>query len=139
LNSPVREISTCISQAIRRPADIAARYGGEEFMALLPETELPAALKIAERICDAVASLDIAHAGSPIRHVTVSIGVAAICPQLGDAEALLLTMADMALYEAKGRGRNRVSVADDHPPFLVWTPAPAQAARPDVALDRMGA
>ena len=109
-------------------------------MALLPETELPAALKIAERICDAVASLDIAHAGSPIRHATVSIGVAAMRPQLGDAEALLLTMADMALYEAKGGGRNRVSVADDsHPPFLAWMPAPVQAARPDVVLGRLGA
>lgn len=131
----LREISACISQAIRRPADVAARYGGEEFMALLPETELPAALKIAERICKAVASLRIAHAGSPIGHVTASIGVAAKCPQLGDAAALLLTMADMALYEAKGGGRNRVSVADhDHPPFLAWTPAPVDAARPDVVL-----
>ena len=130
----LQTISRCIFQAIRRPGDVAARYGGEEFVALLPETDIVAALTIAERIRGAVASLDIPHGGSPTGRVTVSIGVAAIQPLPGEAEGVLLRMADTALYDAKDSGRDCVRVADcNGPPVLAWTPDYVTTTRPTVA------
>jgi diguanylate cyclase (GGDEF)-like protein len=109
----LRRIAGCIERSIRRPGDVAARYGGEEFVALLPETELPGATFIAERICAAVAALAIPHDGSPLGHVTVSIGVAITRPSLGDTETDLVRNADLALYAAKRNGRARVCVTPD--------------------------
>ena len=104
----LRTIADTIVRNIRRPCDLAGRYGGEEFVALLPEVEASGASVVAARVCAAVAELRIPHAGSPMGHVTVSIGVAATWPMLGGPEAVLVKTADEALYEAKQTGRNRV-------------------------------
>lgn len=86
-----------------RPTDIVTRYGGEEFVLLLPHTDLEHALAAAERIRTALAGCLI----EPLRNpVTASFGVAEIASgEQGDA---LLRRADMALYQAKHSGRNRV-------------------------------
>ena len=107
----LRRISNCIERAMRRPGDVGARYGGEEFVALLPETDLAGAMLIAERICVAVAGLDLVHEESPLGHVTVSIGVAVAEPALGGSETDLVRAADLALYAAKRTGRARVAAA----------------------------
>ncbi len=106
----LRRIAVCIELCIRRPGDVAARYGGEEFVALLPETEIPGATLIAERICAAVAALEIPHANSPLGHVTVSIGVAVAHPCQGGSQIDLVRTADRALYNAKRAGRACVSI-----------------------------
>ena len=116
-------IAACIAGNVMRPADTPARYGGEEFVALLPETELLGALVVAERIRAAVACLDITHAGNPLGHVSVSIGVAVAHPAFGDAPSTLMAAADAALYDAKHGGRNRVSAAGSiDPPLMRWPP-----------------
>ncbi|GAB3388628.1 diguanylate cyclase [Massilia agri] len=92
-----------------RASDIASRYGGEEFVLLLPDCSADAALKCAEQIRHALTGLAIPYLGQTIS-VTASLGVAA-WPQHADGEQELLKAADLALYEAKKSGRNRVVAA----------------------------
>jgi diguanylate cyclase (GGDEF)-like protein/PAS domain S-box-containing protein len=88
-----------------REQDIVARFGGEEFAVLLPNTDLPDALIVAETLrtgCAGVFDLEPA--------LTVSVGVAAHTH--GEAEATLIGRADAALYASKAQGRNRVTAAE---------------------------
>ena len=95
------------------PGASASRYGGEEFCVMLPGHDLQAAKDVAERMTRAVAALP----GDPdlprLDAVpgSVSIGVAACIPDLGDRPDSLLASADRALYAAKAAGRNRVVLA----------------------------
>jgi diguanylate cyclase (GGDEF)-like protein len=105
-------VANCIAGHLSRAGDVAARYGGEEFVVVLPDTSRENALTLAETMRHAVASLCIAHAGSELGTVTVSIGVATWQGQgqgVGQgALAAVLRAADEALYRAKETGRNRV-------------------------------
>ena len=92
-----------------RQGDLIGRYGGEEFVLCLPDTSLPQALEIAERICSAMPETVMTYDNREIR-VTVSIGLAALRP--GDSIELWLSRADQALYEAKRGGRNRCAVVN---------------------------
>jgi diguanylate cyclase (GGDEF)-like protein/putative nucleotidyltransferase with HDIG domain len=96
-----------------REYDVPARFGGEEFSILLPETELPDALAIADRIRRAVAraAFEVETSSEPI-HATVSLGVAQF-PRDGVDANELVHQADLAVYRAKLQGRNRVLDASD--------------------------
>ncbi|HEV3470006.1 MAG TPA: diguanylate cyclase [Pyrinomonadaceae bacterium] len=99
----------CLKTALRS-ADVAARYGGEEFSILLPQTGLSEARVIGERIRRRVERTHFPHGKSqPQGAVTVSIGVSAFGPEL-DTPASVINGADQALYAAKSRGKNCVSV-----------------------------
>jgi diguanylate cyclase (GGDEF)-like protein len=103
-------VANGIRSALERPQDSVARYGGEEFAVILPGTELPGALKVAERIRYGIAELKLPHESSTVLPlVTVSVGAAELWPQAGMKPAELLTLADSALYRAKDAGRNRVA------------------------------
>ena len=91
-----------------RAVDTPCRYGGEEFGVILPNTEITAAVAVAERIRAAVASQPMGKERQP---VTLSAGVA-ILPADGTTAQDLLECADARLYRAKETGRNRV-VSDD--------------------------
>lgn len=95
-----------------RASDVLARFGGEEFIACLPETELEAAGVAAERIRSSLegSSLETVQGGEAVLRVTASLGIAAIRK---GSESLdeLIERADLALYEAKHGGRNRVICA----------------------------
>jgi diguanylate cyclase (GGDEF)-like protein len=106
-------VASSMVNAVRRPGDIIARYGGEEFAVILPTVELKGAIHVAEAIRSAVAALNIRHAGSSRGVVTVSIGVAAIIPQMSEAPQVLVSSADSALYGAKHAGRNQVATTLD--------------------------
>lgn len=93
-----------------RASDAVARWGGEEFIVLLPETDATGASAVCERLRMRVGELRVAHAGATIR-VTVTLGLAEVLP--GEAVEHALRRADLALYEGKRRGRDRVVVADD--------------------------
>jgi diguanylate cyclase (GGDEF)-like protein len=99
-----------IAQAIARvvPSQaVAARYGGEEFAIILPRTDRPAAVKVAQQIQQAIAQLEIVHARSVDGgHVTLSMGISSTRPQSGASPYGVLRAADRALYAAKGQGRN---------------------------------
>jgi diguanylate cyclase (GGDEF)-like protein len=105
----IREVAGACT-ASTRGADIVARLGGEEFAMLLPETQGADAQLLAERLRKTVADLCIVRQERAIA-VTVSIGVS----EARDLEALsaLIKAADIALYEAKRGGRNRVRRFDE--------------------------
>ena len=95
---------TCIANL--RPGCLFSRLGGEEFAALLPNTTLPEALSIAERLRAAVADERTIASGREIG-VTASFGCAAAATHAETTDELI-KMADERLYEAKRTGRNRV-------------------------------
>jgi diguanylate cyclase (GGDEF)-like protein len=103
-------VARCLSEQIRI-SDTLVRYGGEEFAVLLPNTSLPGALAIAERIREAVESTRTAipQADRPLA-VTISAGVATL-PEHGTTGDDLLLAADKALFKAKEAGRNRIATA----------------------------
>jgi diguanylate cyclase (GGDEF)-like protein len=86
-----------------RGIDLAARIGGEEFAVLLVETGKEAGIEVAERLRVAIKALDLPRAG----HITASFGVAE-CPGDAQTAADILKASDVALYEAKRNGRDRV-------------------------------
>jgi two-component system cell cycle response regulator len=90
-----------------RSIDLVARLGGEEFVVVMPETNLSAAVTVAERMRHSVAAEPfLIQALGEQRPITVSIGVAVATA--GDTVDSLLQRADEALYEAKNGGRNKV-------------------------------
>lgn len=90
-----------------RPTDMLARYGGEEFVVVLPGTDLAGARVVAGRLCGMVAEAKtITATGVLLPGVTISVGIA----QMRDAETMdeFIARTDVALYQAKENGRNRV-------------------------------
>lgn len=109
-------IARCIADGPRHKADITARYGGEEFAVLLPHHSVEGALAVAEEIRASVLRLRAQQQGRPDATPTVSAGIATMVPMPGLAPEDLVKSADLALYEAKRRGRNRaVSAAAIEP------------------------
>jgi len=108
----LKQVATIIRRVAVRQSDTAARYGGEEFAILLPDTSEFSAQKIADRMQKELAALAIPHERSAIsRQLTVSIGIAAIVPGATQSSRELVHHADSALYNAKGSGRNRITLA----------------------------
>ncbi|MFB6364740.1 diguanylate cyclase domain-containing protein [Paenibacillus elgii] len=95
-------------RAAKRPGDMIARYGGEEFVIVLPVTDGPGALHVAERMRSEVEQLRIPHRGSAVSSfITASLGVATMIPVRDVSPRELIIHADKALYQAKQEGRNR--------------------------------
>ncbi|WP_139220412.1 GGDEF domain-containing protein [Trujillonella endophytica] len=111
-----------------RATDVAYRVGGEEFVLLLPGRDVDDAVRVAERVRQAVAASPVA--GLPI---TVSAGVASV---RGDTCTLaeVLREADRALYAAKAAGRNRVLTPADV--VVAVTAARAAEARAEAGVVR---
>ncbi len=108
------EVLTWIAGILRghmRKHDIIGRLGGDEFAVLLPETEAAEALGASRKVLDTVRSRAVMVQDKPFS-VTASIGIA-LFPAHGTTLEELLSRADIALYDAKGNGRNRVEVYRD--------------------------
>jgi diguanylate cyclase (GGDEF)-like protein len=105
-------------QRLSRAVDVVARTGGEEFLMILPDTDVPAARVLAERIRGAIGDHPLVVEQQRIP-VTVSLGVAGI---QGDVDLdTLAAEADRAMYLAKRGGRNRVAVVENRPVRLSTT------------------
>lgn len=87
------------------PHDYAGRLGGEEFCVLLPGTTAQAAARYGQQLLATIAQQPLHFAGHTI-HLTASLGLSLYQP--GDDSRSLLARADMALYQAKHQGRNRM-------------------------------
>lgn len=98
----LRELSALLRRTVRA-YDILVRWGGEEFLVVLPGVDHEQALKLAERIRQAIENLPLAGIGS----ITASVGVAALGNDYS-FDAMFAT-ADRRLYSAKASGRNTVA------------------------------
>jgi diguanylate cyclase (GGDEF)-like protein len=102
----LRVIAARISEAVRM-SDVFARYGGEEFGLILPQTEMPGALAVAEKLRELVAVAPVPYKDARL-DITISCGVAQAAAEHATYEELI-RLADAALYRAKQAGRNRVA------------------------------
>ncbi len=108
-NVVLKELSRVIKSCIR-DVDIFARYGGEEFVVILPQTPQSEAHHIGERIRSQVESTIIDAGSAGKVKITVSVGVSSF-PENGRSHEELVSVADQALYRAKGSGKNLVCIA----------------------------
>jgi len=121
----LQEAARRMNSAVR-PYDTVGRYGGEEFLIVAPTADANGAMKLAERIRNAIESLPILTEAGEIS-ITLSLGVA-VSDLTRPVEARqLLLAADEALYRAKERGRNRTELAT---PEDFAGPRPAAEAVP---------
>lgn len=102
----LHDIADVIRQNIRS-SDTAARWGGEEFVVVLPDTSALDAQILAEELRGVVAN--VVFENLPELHVTISLGVGAINGH--EPFHMLFRRVDVALYQAKAQGRNRVVMA----------------------------
>ena len=104
----------CLTTTVRK-IDVASRYGGEEFSILMPQTSLPEASVIADRIRRKIAGTSYPQGhNQPLGAVTVSIGLSCFSPNLDSSETIVRG-ADRALYHAKRQGKNRAYAYRDAP------------------------
>jgi diguanylate cyclase (GGDEF)-like protein len=100
-------VGRCIATSAKRATDLGARYGGEEFSVLLPGIGKAGALEVAERIRARLTTARDSQGELP----TVSIGLACLVPDDERTSRDLIKVADLALYEAKREGRDRIVVS----------------------------
>ena len=104
----LKEIAQLIKKCLRK-VDTLARWGGEEFAVLLPRTKKEDAFIVASRILGAISEYRFPGVE---KEITVSIGIASIPDLLFDTAEKLINASDIALYEAKRKGRNRIELAE---------------------------
>ena len=106
-----------------RGSDIACRFGGEEFILILSPATADGARLRAETIRAGAAELRVSHGRRALGSISLSLGVA-MFPDHGTDTAAIIKAADMALYQAKRDGRDRVVMAPDLTPDDVDAPLP---------------
>jgi diguanylate cyclase (GGDEF)-like protein len=124
----IRRVADAIRASLRE-YDVPGRFGGDEFVVLMPETTLPEAMSVAERIRREVESI-VLKSGEGSVPASVSIGVA-LFPAHGRTASDLLAAADRAVYKAKALGRNRVCAfaeRDDENMIMVMAPSRREAS-----------
>jgi diguanylate cyclase (GGDEF)-like protein len=89
-----------------RASDLAARYGGDEFVVVLPETDQAGALRVGEKLRFDLSRLGVRGNGD-LLNTSASIGLVSF-PDDGRTSLELMRRADLAMYEAKRRGRNQL-------------------------------
>ena len=104
----LRTVTSAMTRALRT-SDVLGRFGGEEFLAVLPESDLEAGRRAAERLRQAVAETTATAPNGALVPITASFGVASQA-ELGREATVdtLVALADTRLYQAKASGRNCV-------------------------------
>lgn len=103
----IQKTAEALSENIRA-SDIVARIGGEEFIILLPKTSLDEALVVAEKLRLVLQDNAIQTQNGQTIHMTASFGVTTMPKHQQGSLSALYAAADLALYAAKNKGRNRV-------------------------------
>jgi diguanylate cyclase (GGDEF)-like protein len=105
----LRTVGTLLADFFNEPGMLICRYGGEEFSVLLPDCPLQKAVELAETIRERIAEQTVILRREKTR-ITASIGIA-MFPKDAQNIKELIHKADLALYQAKEEGRNRVCTA----------------------------
>jgi two-component system, cell cycle response regulator len=104
----LKQVAYALSLAVKRSVDLVCRYGGEEFAIIMPDTDLQAAIKVAEEIALSIKKLKIPHAQSQVsEYVTMSLGISSQIPTQELRAKSAIATADTCLYQAKKQGRDR--------------------------------
>jgi diguanylate cyclase (GGDEF)-like protein len=96
-----------VLRIVTRDTDVVARYGGEEFCVVLPNSGLNNGLILANRAVRRLEEMPLILPGIKLS-MTMSGGIAEFTPENADSASKILKRADLALYDAKESGRNRV-------------------------------
>lgn len=105
----LKQFTSTITELLRK-SDLFGRTGGEEFCILLQNTSNEGAVVFAKRLCKAIESMHV-NTDEGILQITVSIGIATLNGEKSVEE--LIKKSDVALYDAKEKGRNRVELYED--------------------------
>lgn len=105
----LQAVGQCLREQVEQ-LGIAFRYGGEELTLVLPDRHLEETAELAEQVRQGVKNLEVHHQGQRLAPVTISLGVACY-PLHGSTPTELMKAADVALYQAKNQGRDRVILA----------------------------
>jgi diguanylate cyclase (GGDEF)-like protein len=107
----LKSFADCVRITLRK-TDLAFRYGGDEFVIALPQTAVPQAIQVVQKLRQAFGAVDFSHAIARLEHQpTLSIGVVErSVPHNIITLQNLLAAADQALYDAKSSNRNCVKV-----------------------------
>lgn len=103
------EVGEVIRSTVRE-IDVVSRYGGDEFTVILPQTGPEGAYTIADRIRQRIEETPFLESHGRRVRITASLGIATF-PDHGRTKDDLIARADQAMYAAKGRGKNSVTVA----------------------------
>ncbi len=104
----LRQVAKILKKNVKK-TDFVCRYGGEEMSIILKNVDNENAIKIAQRLCEAVAGNIFKLSPTLESHVTISLGVSTY-PEHGKKPTELIEYADKGLYIAKENGRNQVGV-----------------------------
>jgi diguanylate cyclase (GGDEF)-like protein/PAS domain S-box-containing protein len=103
----IARVSALLAARLRE-SDVIARLGGDEFAILLPKADAKSAAHVASDLVRVLTENPIIVSGVKPRAITASVGVASFEPQLSGEDVLV--NADLAMYDAKEGGRNRVAI-----------------------------
>ncbi|MDX8408763.1 MAG: sensor domain-containing diguanylate cyclase [Mariprofundales bacterium] len=107
----IKAIVEVLHEGFRRPTDFVFRLGGEEFAVLFPVIHEQDALPLADKARQMMFDRNIEHSGNPPYHrLTLSMGVITLDPEQSHDVDDIYKYSDIALYNAKERGRNRVEL-----------------------------
>lgn len=127
----LKEVAAMLRRSVRTE-DIVCRYGGEEFLMVLPDTSLESVRERTELMREAIAKLELQHAGHSLGKITASFGISFSQDGVLTPE-ILLRYADEALYESKRRGCNCVSLSDSVANLLAAEEEPTPSKEPTPA------
>lgn len=103
----LKTVAKTLSESFQRESDFIARFGGEEFIAVLPNTDLGGAEKIAKQIFQQLHKANLPHGHSAVSdRITISMGISVSTPSQILPPEVMLKKADNALYAAKHAGKN---------------------------------
>lgn len=103
----IKEVAQSLQQELKRSTDYLCRYGGEEFAIILPNTDAEGAMRLAEQLRLCLENQRIQHEKLELS-ISVSIGCYAGVAEINSVSIDYIQAADIALYQAKNEGRNRV-------------------------------
>jgi len=107
----LQAVAQALASVCQRPLDFICRWGGEEFVAVLPNTNATAALKLAQDMLTATRTLQLSVPHQAPPHISVSIGHITHTVTRSTLEDDLVGAADRAMLQAKHQGRNQSVVA----------------------------
>jgi diguanylate cyclase (GGDEF)-like protein len=125
----LQSVARTIRTSLKRPFDFCCRWGGEEFLVILPETETADALLMAEKIRNSISRIHLAHGKDGDIRISVSIGLSCTMMNSRWDCVELVEKADIAMINAKKKGRNCVVIYRGSDAYCEPEPSQTEASQ----------